>query len=208
MKLLSDSILDGGNIADRFAFGKPHPDTHFTFSDNVSPHLAWTDAPANTASFVVICHDSDVPSVGDDVNKEGRSVPHDLPRVDFFHWVLIDVPASVCSLAEGDHAAGVVTRGKPAGPAPVGTQGLNDFTGWFAGHPDMGGQYAGYDGPAPPWNDTRLHHYHFTVYALSVARLPVAPGFGGADVQRAMTGHVLAQASIQGTYTMNPDLRG
>jgi len=173
VKLNSDSLTDGAVIPDRFAFGKPHPDTHFTFSDNVSPHLAWSGAPAGTRSFAVICHDPDVPSVGDDVNQEGRTVPLALPRVDFFHWVLVDVAASVTAVAEGSHAAGVVPRGKPPGAAPVGRQGLNDYTGWFGGHPDMGGQYAGYDGPAPPWNDERLHHYHFTVYALDVAQLPV-----------------------------------
>ena len=40
-----------------------------------------------------LCHDPDVPSRGDDVNKEGRIVPASLPRVDFFHWVLVDLPS-------------------------------------------------------------------------------------------------------------------
>ena len=207
MRLHSDSIPDGATIPDRFAFGKPHPETHFTFSDNVSPHLAWSGAPDGTRSFAVICHDPDVPSVGDDVNQEGRTVPHDLPRVDFFHWVLVDVPASVTELAEGAHADGVVAKGKPPGPAPVGRRGLNDYTGWFAGHPDMGGQYAGYDGPAPPWNDERLHHYHFTVYALDVERVAVKGAFTGAQVRDAIAGHVLAQATLVGTYAINPALR-
>ena len=207
MKLHSDSFADGAVIPDRFAFGKPHPDTHFTFSDNVSPHLGWTGAPAGTRSFVVLCHDPDVPSVGDDVNQAGRTVARDLPRVDFFHWVLVDVPAAVTGFAEGSHAVGVVARGKALGSAPLGRHGLNDYTGWFAGHPDMGGRYAGYDGPAPPWNDERLHHYHFTVYAVDVARLAVDGAFSGGDVRAALEGHVLAQASLQGTYTMNPALR-
>ncbi len=207
MQLRSDSLADGQTIADRFAFGKPHPETHFTFSDNVSPHLAWSGAPEGTRSFAVICHDPDVPSVGDDVNQEGRSVPHDLPRVDFFHWVLVDVPAGVTELAEGAHADGVVAKGKAPGPAPVGRQGLNDYTGWFAGHPDMGGQYAGYDGPAPPWNDERLHHYHFTVFALDVDRLDVDGAFTGQQAREAMKGHVLAQAALVGTYAINPALR-
>jgi phosphatidylethanolamine-binding protein (PEBP) family uncharacterized protein len=44
------------------------------------------------ARSYVICHDPDVPSKGDDVNQEGRGVPASLPRVDFFHWVLVDLP--------------------------------------------------------------------------------------------------------------------
>jgi hypothetical protein len=41
-------------------------------------------------------------------------------------------------------------------------QGVNDYTGWFANDPDMAGEYYGYDGPCPPWNDERVHTYVFT----------------------------------------------
>ena len=57
-------------------------------------------------------------------------------------------------------------------------QGINDYTGWFAGDKDMAGNYFGYDGPCPPWNDEILHHYVFTVYALDVPRLDIAGDFG------------------------------
>lgn len=50
----------------------------------------------------------------------------------------------------------------------------------------------------------RLHHYVFTVYALDVARLNLEGKFTGADVLAAMQGHVLGQASLTGTYTLNP----
>jgi len=30
----------------------------------------------------------------------------------------------------------------------------------------MKGTYFGYDGPAPPWNDSVVHHYAFTLYAV------------------------------------------
>jgi hypothetical protein len=65
---------------------------------------------------VLICHDFDVPSRGDDVNQPGREVPAELPRVDFFHWVLVDLPAGPGALAEGEFSRGFTARGKP-GPA-------------------------------------------------------------------------------------------
>ena len=71
----------------------------------------------------------------------------------------------------------------------------------------MSGDYHGYDGPCPPWNDELPHRYVFTVYALDVARLPVEGGFRGPDVRQAVQRHVLAQASITGRYTLNPSVR-
>jgi phosphatidylethanolamine-binding protein (PEBP) family uncharacterized protein len=41
--------------------------------------------------------------------------------------------------------------------------------GWFAGDNDMRGDYYGYDGPCPPWNDEIVHRYVFTLFALDVA---------------------------------------
>ena len=65
----------------------------------------------------------------------------------------------------------------------------------------------GYDGPCPPWNDDVIHHYHFRVYALDVSRLGVDGRFTAADVRAAMAGHVLAEAAVTGTYTLNAALR-
>jgi phosphatidylethanolamine-binding protein (PEBP) family uncharacterized protein len=163
MKLTSDSFAHGDPIPVKHAFGKHDPETRVALSDNVSPHLAWSEVPEGTRSFVLIVHDVDVPSRADDVNKEGRIVPPDLPRVDFFHWVLVDIPASTRSLPEGAFSSGVTPRGKSP-DAPGGMRhGINDYTSWFAGDPDMEGTYHGYDGPCPPWNDSIVHHYHFTL---------------------------------------------
>lgn len=211
MHVRSDSFPDGSPIPAEFAFGVPADpgDGHVALAPNRNPHLAWSDAPEGTRSFVVVCHDPDVPSVGDDVNQEGRTVAADLPRVDFFHWVLVDLPASVSEIAAGSHSDGVTARGKAPGPAPGGhgVQGVNDYTGWFSGDADMAGDYGGYDGPCPPWNDERLHHYHFTVYALDVASLDLDGAFGGQQVRDAIAGHVLGEASWVGTYTLNPAVR-
>ncbi|MBS1269164.1 MAG: hypothetical protein MAG794_00108 [Gammaproteobacteria bacterium] len=46
----------------------------------------------------------------------------------------------------------------------------------------MEGQYFGYDEPAPPWNDSILHRYVFTLYALDIEQCPVEGAFGGDDV--------------------------
>ncbi|MFN7132273.1 MAG: YbhB/YbcL family Raf kinase inhibitor-like protein, partial [Myxococcales bacterium] len=208
MKLWSDSIENGGRIAERYALGRPHPKDHVQLSDNVSPHLAWSELPAGTRSLVLICHDRDVPSQGDRVNKEGMRVPWELPRVDFFHWVLVDLAPDAAPLAEGEFSRGVTPKGKPGPAAPRGTrQGLNGYTDWFAGNADMGGMWFGYDGPGPPWNDERLHHYVFTLYALDVPRCPVEGTFTGADVRRAITGHVLGQAAFTGSYAIYPEAR-
>ena len=207
MKLISNSFADGAKIPAGFAFCAPDAATHATLSQNRNPHLAWSDVPVGTKSFALICHDPDVPSKGDDVNKEDRVVPTALPRVDFYHWVMVDVPASMSSIAAGEFASSVTAKGKPGPAASHGArQGINDYTGWFAGDKDMGGNYFGYDGPCPPWNDAIVHHYVFTLYALDVARCPVEGAFTGPDVRNAIEGHVLAKVRITGVYSLNPSV--
>jgi Raf kinase inhibitor-like YbhB/YbcL family protein len=208
MKLASSSFAEGAAIPAEFAFCAPDAKTHATFSSNRNPQLAWSDAPAGVKSFAIVCHDPEVPSRGDDVNQEGRVVPASLARVDFFHWVLVDLAPSTMSVKAGEFSSRVVPRGKPGPQAPHGArQGINDYTKWFAGDKDMAGDYYGYDGPCPPWNDERAHRYVFTVYALDVARLPVEGSFGGDDVRKAVRGHVLAEAALTGRYSLNPAVR-
>ena len=67
MKVWSDSFKDNGPIPPRFAFGKHNPKSNVELSDNLNPHLGWTDLPAGTQSLAVICHDPDVPSKGDEL---------------------------------------------------------------------------------------------------------------------------------------------
>jgi Raf kinase inhibitor-like YbhB/YbcL family protein len=207
MKLWSDSWINGDRIPARFAAGRLEGAGGVGFSDNLNPHLAWSEVPAGTRSLALICHDFDVPSRGDDVNQADREVPSDLPRVDFFHWVVVDLPAGLSRIGEGEFSRGFTARGKP-GPATLhgARHGLNDYTGWFAGDAQMSGQYFGYDGPFPPFNDSLVHHYVFTLYALDVQRTPVDGSFTGAQVREAIARHVLAEATHSGTYTLNKRL--
>ncbi len=130
--------------------------------------------------------------------------PH-LPRVDFYRWALVDIPANVTEIAEGEFSNGVTPKGK-SGPLAARDmrQGINDFTNWFAGDHDMKGDYFGYDGPCPPFNDALVHRYYFTVYALDIDTLPLTGSFTCADVAEAIAPHVLDQATIMGQYSLNP----
>lgn len=209
MKLSSKSWDNGERIPERFAAGRPDGAGRATFSENLNPHLAWTDLPPGTQSLVLICHDFDVPSQPQDVNQADRELPVDAPRGDFFHWVLVDLPPLPSEIAEGQFSRGFTPRGKPGPEAGHGTrQGLNSYSEWFAGDPAMAGQYFGYDGPFPPWNDSLVHHYVFTLYAVSLARLPLEGVFTGAQVREKLAGRVLGAATFSGTYTLNQRLLG
>ncbi len=207
MILTSQSFADSTRIPGDFAFCIPAAEGHVCLGGNRNPHLAWSDVPAGTRSFVLICHDPDVPSRGDDVNQEGRSVPASLPRVDFFHWVLVDLPAELRGITAGSFSTEVTPNGKSGPDAPFGARhGINDYTAWFAGDENMRGDYHGYDGPCPPWNDELRHRYVFTLYALDVARCAVEGRFAGADVRQAIAGHILAEAKFTGIYSLNPNI--
>jgi Raf kinase inhibitor-like YbhB/YbcL family protein len=141
------------------------------------------------------------------VNQAGRTIPSSLPRVNFYHWVLIDLLPGIHELAAGEYSNAVTAGGKPGPGLPNGArQGINDYTGWFAGDETMAGNYFGYDGPCPPWNDERIHRYVFTLYALDVPALPVRGNFSGTDALQAMVGHILGQASLTGFYSLNQDI--
>ena len=69
MRISSDSFSDGHPIPGEFAFCVPDPDAHVSLAPNRNPHLAWDDVPEGTESFALICHDRDVPTSPEEVNR-------------------------------------------------------------------------------------------------------------------------------------------
>lgn len=197
MKIRSDSFEHRGRIPAEFAMGAADG-----FGGNRNPHLAWEEVPAGTRSFVLLCIDTDAPTDGALVADTATPIPVEHPRGEFVHWVVADIPADVREIPAGSCSDGVDKGGKDSGQDAGGRRGLNDYTGWFAGDADMGGDYFGYDGPYPPPHDLREHRYFFRVFALDVPALDVAGAFTAGDVQRAMHGHVLAEAATYGTYSL------
>jgi len=200
MRLTSSSFAHGQRIPAEFAMGTPQG-----FGANRNPALAWEDAPTGTRSFALLCIDMDVPTDAALVANAATPIPVDHPRGEFVHWTIADIPADVRAIAAGACSDGVTAGGKRAPAGPAGSrQGLNDYTGWFAGDATLGGDYLGYDGPYPPAHDLRLHRYFFRLFALDVERLELPARFTAGDVFRAMHGHLLAEASTWGSYSLNP----
>lgn len=208
MKFTTESFADGGALPEHYAFCAPDRVARVRPGPNRNPHLAWSDLPTGSQSVVILCHDPDVPSRPEEVNQEGRTIPASLPRLNFCHWILVDMPASGSPVRDGEFSNGVTMKGKSGPLAPRSTrQGLNDYTAWFANDPKMAGDYFGYDGPCPPWNDSIPHHYIFTLFALDVEKCPVQRKFKAADVINVMRGHVLGTAKLTGLYSLNPDVK-
>lgn len=203
MRLWSDSFGNGQPVPAEFAMGLPDG-----FAPNRNPHLAWDGVPEGAQSFALVCIDPDAPTVAETVGRDDLEIPVEQPRGNFIHWIVADIAANVREIAAGSCSDGITAKGKRNPPGPAGSrQGLNDYTGWFAGDADMGGDYCGYDGPYPPFNDLRVHRYFFRLYALDTAKLDLPQRFTAADVLRAMQGHVLGEASVHGTYSLNTNRR-
>jgi len=154
--------------SDDIANGAPLPATHVfdaVVSDakNLSPHLRWWGAPADTRGYVVNCFDPDAPTPSG-----------------FWHWTVVDLPASVTELPTG---AGSGDASLPGGAFHV----RNDF-GWKA-----------YSGAAPPQGD-QPHRYYFAVHALDQDELGVNSEAAPTVVAFHLAFHTLARAIIVPTY--------
>ncbi|MES2739607.1 MAG: YbhB/YbcL family Raf kinase inhibitor-like protein [Pseudomonadota bacterium] len=213
MRLWSDSFRDGGLMPADYAFAALDGARQVRPAANRNPHLAWDEVPAGTESLVLFCFDVDAPRDASGANRPGSRITVETARRDFFHWSVIDMPAAQGCLRAGQYSSSIVARGK-RGPG-VGAidghgaglrQGINDFGAWYADDAAMAGEYYGYDGPSPPWNDDRIHHYIFRLYALDVARLPLGPIFTGGQARAAIHGHILDEAQLIAAYSLNPEL--
>lgn len=202
MKFSSDSFGDGTRLGGEYVFLKPHLGHYAELAKNRNPHFSWAEMPEGTKSLVIVMHDIDAPTSRDFVNKVGKVVPHAYPRTEFYHWAVVDLEPKTF-VQSGEFSKEVTVKGKPG---PVGARGtrhaINDFTEWYKGNPNMEGTYFGYDGPAPPWNDEKLHTYIFTLYALKEKRVPVEGNFTCKDVLNALTGLVLDKAMLKCTYAI------
>lgn len=141
--------------------GEPLKDDQVAHLGNTSPHLAWSGAPEGTKSFVVTCFDPDAPTPSG-----------------YWHWVLVDVPASVTSL----------DAGAAAGKLPGGA---------FHVRNDNGD--AGYIGAAPPEGDVP-HRYFFVVHAVGEESLGVDASASPAVVSFNLAFKTLGRAIVTGTY--------
>jgi Raf kinase inhibitor-like YbhB/YbcL family protein len=151
----STDVQDGQPLAMTFVHGSAG-------GENRSPQLSWSGFPEETQSFVVTCFDPDAPIVSG-----------------FWHWIAVNIPASVTSL---DTGAGSSNDTLPGSAFHV----RNDF-----GDLD-------YCGAAPPQGDM-VHRYYFVVHAVDVDELDVrgaTPAFVGFN----LAFHTLARAVITPTY--------
>lgn len=207
MQLTSRTFDHNGWIPEKCAFGIKDDETRMALGENKNPQLTWSNIPDGAQSLVLICVDTDVPSSLENFNKEGKTISANLPRVDFMHWVMVDIEPFDGGVEEAECSDGITPKGKqnPNGP-PGSRQGINGYTNFMAGDPEMEGNYFGYEGPCPPWNDEIPHHYRFKLFACDIERCPVDGAFTGSDVLKAIEGHVIAETELTGLYSLNPDV--
>jgi Raf kinase inhibitor-like YbhB/YbcL family protein len=192
-------------VPSEYAFCQAAAQGHMAAAPDKSPRIAWSKGPAGTKSYAIIVYDTDSPAEHRDwMNKEGHMLTAAIQRKIFYHMVLVNIPTNVTVVPEGAESEGRVIHGKPATAAKIGTPGANSYTQAFAANDALKGTYYAYDGPCSPWNDENTHHYHFTVYALSVPSLGLSGDFDGPAAIAAMRGKVLAEGQLLGVYSTNP----
>lgn len=165
---------------------------------NRSPALSWSTGSADTRSYALVMTDPDVPADLSLLNSDGTEIARDLPRMEFTHWILADIPASVTRLAEGADGDGMPQGGLPLERTEHGRRGQNGFAAFL-----KDGPHGGYMGACPPWNDLRIHRYRVTVYALDTDRLTLPDAFTRADFLAAAKGHIVSSGAAELTYTIN-----
>ena len=132
--------------------------------EDISPQLSWSGFPEGTKSFVVTVYDPDAPTASG-----------------FWHWAVVDIPASVTELPTG--------AGDDSGEA------LPD--GAFQLKGDAGVRR--YAGAAPPPGHGR-HHYHIAVHAVDVESLGIDGDATPAYLGFNLFSHTLARGVIVPWY--------
>jgi Raf kinase inhibitor-like YbhB/YbcL family protein len=150
LTLTSTSWQDGGEIPVKYAQA----------GMSVSPALSWTNVPMGTVEFALIMNDPE-------------PVQRGSATADILHWMVVKIPATATSIAEG--------AGNAGGQLPAGSRVITAYRG--PGAPAAG----------PP------HHYTLTLYALN-APLELADNAGRPEVMAAMEGKVLARGIFNGRY--------
>lgn len=131
---------------------------------DLSPHLKWVNAPQGTKSFAITAYDPDAPT--------GSG---------WWHWQLINIPASTSELASGD--GDPKKQLTPKGSVHV----QNDYG------------IAGFGGACPPAGHG-IHHYQFTIHALSVERLDLPETASGALTGYMINANTIASSTIEALY--------
>lgn len=154
-ELSSTDVTDGEQL--------PTPQVSGIFGaggSDTSPQLRWSGFPTGTKSFAVTVYDPSAPT-----------------GAGFWHWAVVDIPASVTSLESG--------AGDDDGKAlpPGAFQLKNDAS------------LARYLGAAPPAGHGK-HEYFIAVHALDVDTLGIDAGATPAFLGFNMSGHTLARAVI------------
>ena len=116
-------------ISPAFSHNEAIPTQYTCDGANISPALAWSDAPDNTQSFALIVDDPDVSAIA--------SAKEDAPAKVWVHWILFNIPSTVEYILENQG-----TGGKEV----AFLQGATDFNG-----------LRGWGGPCPPSGNHHYH---------------------------------------------------
>ncbi len=196
-----EGVTHGGAIPAEQAVCLPTADGKSDASGkNQQPKISWSGAPKGTESFAIFMMDPDVPADFTNAGKEGKIISKTAKRQDFYHFGVVNIPASATEYQAGDEGTPIAND-----------MGMNKYV----------TPVNAYGGPCPPWNDVRIHHYHYIVLALDKDAPihvvhPIAhakqtsadePNIAKNTFNRLIgSKHVLAKGTVIGTYTLNPAL--
>ena len=154
-EVTSTDVTDGAEL--------PTPQVSGIFGaggSDTSPQLSWSGFPEETKSFAVTVYDPTAPTASG-----------------FWHWAVVDIPASTTSLPTG-------AGDDEGGQLPAGAFQLKNDAG-----------LARYLGAAPPAGHGK-HNYFIAVHALDVDSLGVDAAATPAFLGFNMSGHTIARAVI------------